>query len=237
MSQLVHIKELTFRWASQKPVILDIEEMSIAEGERVFLKGPSGSGKTSLLSLIGGISSPTQGEIAILDQSINQMKQSMRDQFRSDHIGFIFQQFNLLPYLSVVENVTLSCRFSPSRKTKVVGRGTSLEAEAKRLLDQLSFPSELVNTRVNELSVGQQQRVAVARALIGAPELIIADEPSSALDAETRGDFIRLLLNECEAAGSSILFVSHDPALESYFDRTLHLDEINRAASAQRVGA
>ena len=152
-----------------------------------------------------------------------------RDHFRSDHIGFIFQMFNLIPYLSVIENVTLPCRFSDKRKHKVLAGADSLEQEAIRLLEHLDMAhDDLLHKPVNELSVGQQQRVAAARALIGSPELVIADEPTSSLDAERREAFIELLFRECESAGSTLVFVSHDNSLLAPFDRTIEFAEVNQ---------
>jgi len=209
---------------------VDIPELSIQKGERVFIKGESGSGKTTLLSLIGGINLPHAGRINILGKDTGQLKQSRRDQFRADHIGFIFQLFNLIPYLSVIENITLACAFSSRRKANALTKSKTLEDEAYRLLSHLQLQDRrLLNKPVSDLSVGQQQRVAAARALIGSPELIIADEPTSALDADTREHFLSLLLSECELSGSTVLFVSHDQALENSFDRHIHLSNLNKA--------
>jgi putative ABC transport system ATP-binding protein len=208
---------------------LSISDLEIAQGERVFVRGASGSGKSTLLALLAGVNLPTAGEVVILGQTINRLTAARRDHFRSDHIGFIFQLFNLIPYLSVLENVSLPCRFSRSRKMKASQSGNSLHEEATRLLEHLGMAHDhLVHRPVTELSVGQQQRVATARALIGAPEIIIADEPTSALDSDMREIFIRLLFQECEETGSTLMFVSHDKQLESLFERHITLEEINR---------
>lgn len=226
---LLYVENLRFRWPSGHRDIVDIPELSIQKGERVFIKGDSGSGKTTLLSLIGGINRPNSGRINILGTDIGELKQSNRDQFRADHIGFIFQLFNLIPYLSVIENITLACEFSSRRKAKALIKSRSIEEEAYRLLSHLQLGNRgLLTKPVSDLSVGQQQRVAVARALIGSPELIIADEPSSALDTNTREHFISLLLSECEHSGSTLLFVSHDEGLEKSFDRCIHLSQLNK---------
>lgn len=235
MTSIVAMESLKFRWPTGQRNVLEIPHFNIESGEKVFLKGPSGSGKTSLLSLIGGINAPSEGSIRVLGQDIGDYSQAQKDKFRADHIGFIFQQFNLLPYLSVIENIALSCKFSDSRKRKVLNKQASIDKEARRLLELLHFPVELIDVSVSDLSVGQQQRVAVARALIGSPEIVIADEPSSALDAETRGRFISLLLNECDEAKASILFVSHDSMLEQYFDRTIDLTQLNLAQTGLGV--
>lgn len=232
---LLEIENLHFRWPKGQREVLSIPECELTRGERVFLKGQSGSGKTTLLSLIGGINLPSQGSIRVLGQDLAKLSQSKRDKFRADHIGFIFQLFNLIPYLSLIENITLACKFSPDRTKRALKKSPSLEAEAIRLLAHLQLgDSEIIKKPVADLSVGQQQRVAVARALIGAPELIIADEPTSALDANTRKSFINLLLSECELSGSTVLFVSHDSALETAFDRSIDLREINVAGSDDR---
>jgi putative ABC transport system ATP-binding protein len=153
-----------------------------------------------------------------------------RDIFRGEHIGFIFQQFNLIPYLSILDNVLLPCRFSPERRGKAEKQAGSASLAAQNLLEQLDLPPSLWKRRVTRLSVGQQQRVAAARALIGGPAMIMADEPTSSLDADHRKVFLRLLLEECRAAGSTLLFVSHDHSLAEEFSVTVKLAQLNRAA-------
>ncbi len=228
-SSILTIKDLKFGWLKSQPLTIEINQLAINKGERVFLKGPSGSGKSTLLGLITGINQPNSGSINILGKELTSLKGSARDHFRADHLGYIFQQFNLLPYLSVTENVTLPCFFSKQRKQKALASSASLEQEAKRLLDHLEIPSRLVNRKVTELSIGQQQRVAAARALIGKPEFIIADEPTSSLDSDARESFIQLLFNECIETDISLLFVSHDAALQSLFDHHIDLPSINLA--------
>lgn len=224
----VHIKDLRFSWRSDLPEVLHIPEFEVSSGERIFIRGASGSGKSTLLSLLAGVNLPTQGEVKVLGENISRLSGSKRDHFRSDHIGFVFQMFNLIPYLSVLENVTLPCRFSNIRKQQATKSGNSLNSEATRLLAQLDMADDtLIHRPVTELSVGQQQRVATARALIGAPEIVIADEPTSALDSDMRQAFIKLLFQECDETGSTLLFVSHDRQLESLFERNIALDEIN----------
>jgi putative ABC transport system ATP-binding protein len=232
---LLNVENLRFRWPSGQRDVVDIPALSIQKGERVFIKGESGSGKTTLLSLIGGINPPNSGRINILGTDVSALKQSARDQFRADHIGFIFQLFNLIPYLSVIENITLACAFSSRRKANALLKSSTLEDEAYRLLSHLQLGDRHLLTKpVSDLSVGQQQRVAAARALIGSPELIIADEPSSALDTDTREHFINLLLSECEQSGSTLLFVSHDEGLEKNFDRSIHLSQLNKVGASSR---
>ncbi|WP_094706026.1 ABC transporter ATP-binding protein [Hahella sp. CCB-MM4] len=230
-SLLVSLRNVRFNWPGQEHDVLNIEEFFLREGERVFLQGASGSGKTTLLSLLGGVISPQSGTIRILDKDVTGMGHAARDKFRADHIGFVFQQFNLIPYLSLVDNVTLPCRFSRLRRDRAVSKAATVDAEAGRLLEHLGLDVSVLGSRpVTDLSVGQQQRVAVARALIGSPELIIADEPTSALDVEARFAFLDLLFREVKESGATLLFVSHDPALQSRFERSVRLSEINSAS-------
>jgi putative ABC transport system ATP-binding protein len=228
-NRVIDIRSLAFRWHKSAPLTLQIERLCVGRGERIFIKGESGSGKSTLLSLLGGVLAPQRGTIELLGESITALPAARRDRFRADHIGFIFQLFNLIPYLSVVENVLLPLHFSARRRARVTARDTPA-AEAARLLGHLDLGTELLHRPVTELSVGQQQRVAAARALIGSPELVIADEPTSSLDADRREAFIRLLISECDAAGSTLLFVSHDRSLEHHFTHSLSLAALNGAA-------
>ena len=229
-SPVIQIADLRFAWKKQEQPVLNIPSLQVNRGERVFLRGPSGSGKSTLLNLLAGVTLPQTGMLKVLGQDMNALGSAQRDHFRAHHIGFIFQMFNLIPYLSVVENVTLPCRFSGKRKHKVLAQAVSLEQEAIRLLGHLDMAhSDVLHKPVNELSVGQQQRVAAARALIGSPELVIADEPTSSLDADRSSAFIDLLFRECENANSTMVFVSHDNSLEAPFDRTIEFQQINHA--------
>ena len=233
-SPVIQIAHLRFAWKKQGPPVLNIASLLINRGERVFLRGPSGSGKSTLLNLLAGVTLPQSGVLKILGQDMNVLGSAQRDHFRAHHIGFIFQMFNLIPYLSVVENVILPCRFSSKRRHKVLGQGDSLEDEAIRLLGHLDMAdNEVLHKPVNELSVGQQQRVAAARALIGSPELVIADEPTSSLDADRRSAFIELLFRECDTANATLIFVSHDNSLQAPFQRTIEFDQLNSASHGQ----
>ncbi|PKM29010.1 MAG: methionine ABC transporter ATP-binding protein [Gammaproteobacteria bacterium HGW-Gammaproteobacteria-11] len=225
---IIQLDHVTYAWPRQ-PRLLDIDAFALQPSERVFLRGPSGSGKTTLLGLLGGVYLPVSGQITLLGQNMASMSSTRRDRFRADHIGYIFQMFNLLPYLSLVDNVILPCRFSRLRRDRALTRHPSLQAAALDLLHSLGLRDPaLLQRPVNTLSIGQQQRVAAARALIGSPELVIADEPTSALDADSREAFLRLLFSECAGSGSSLLFVSHDASLEPLFDRSLSLADLNR---------
>lgn len=221
VNQIIQIKNLLFKWPAQKDDLLSIAELHIGKGEHLFLCGESGSGKSTFLNLLGGVVTPQQGEIVILGRSLVSLSAIQRDQFRAGHIGFIFQQFNLLPYLSIIDNVTLPCHFSIERYKKACGSSSNPENEARRLLNHLGIDDEeLITKPVTQLSVGQQQRVAAARALIGSPEIIIADEPTSSLDEKSQKAFVNLLLKEAEAAGSTIILVSHDQRFAAFFQRS-----------------
>ena len=226
----IRLAEVQFRWQARGTPVLDIPALMVAAGERLFLRGPSGSGKSTLLALLGGVITPQHGTVEVLGQPLQRLGGARRDAFRADHVGYIFQMFNLIPYLSVLDNVLLPCRFSRRRAQRVAARGTA-RSEALHLLQRLGLDGALAARAVTELSVGQQQRVAAARALLGGPELIIADEPTSALDADHRTAFVELLLGECAALGSTLVFVSHDRALEPLFHRALCLTELNRAGT------
>jgi len=202
--------------------VVSIDELQLSAGEHLFVRGASGSGKTTLLNLLAGVHTSSNGTIELLGTDLASLSASRRDQFRADHIGVVFQQFNLLPYLSTLENVTLSCAFS-SRKQARATESTDVVSSAKALLRSLNLDDSMHNAPVSKLSVGQQQRVAVARALIGGPEIVIADEPTSALDADNRDRFLDLLFTEAEVQGCTLVFVSHDPQLATRFSRTLEL--------------
>lgn len=231
---LIELNDLGFAWPGQAE-LLDIPAFRLQRGESLFLKGPSGSGKTTLLGLLGGVQKPGRGSLKLLGQELAKLSSGARDRFRVDHTGYIFQQFNLLPFLSVRENVELPCRFSRSRARRASERHGSVDAAAALLLEHLGLKAELLERRADSLSIGQQQRVAAARALIGQPELVIADEPTSALDHDAREAFLQLLFAECRAAGASLLFVSHDQSLAPLFDRSVSLAELNRAAKPVEV--
>jgi putative ABC transport system ATP-binding protein len=227
-SQAIELNDVHFAWP-RGATVLEIPRFAVARGECVFLKGASGSGKSTLLGLIGGVLRQARGSIQVLGTSMLDLRGSRKDAFRAAHIGFIFQMFNLLPFLSVLDNVTLTARFSRERAARA---GGDPAGEARRLLADLGLSDpQLLMRPVTELSIGQQQRVAAARALLGRPDLLIADEPTSALDADTRLGFLDMLRRECAAAGTTLLFVSHDTALACSFDRTVSMNEINHAES------
>ena len=233
---LLKAEGLVFRWRRGQAPCLDVADFEIQPGERLFVHGPSGSGKSTLLGLLGGVLRPEQGRIALQVDGravvLNALSDRARDRFRVDHIGFVFQQFNLVPYLSVLDNICLPCRFSARRRQRLAG---DERTEARRLLRALDLAPALEAAPVTRLSVGQQQRVAVARALIGRPDLLIADEPTSALDAQRQAGFLDLLLQESAASGASVVFVSHDERLAGHFDRRVALGQLNRATALQEA--
>lgn len=228
MEQVVDITGLRYSWPAALAPTLEIDQFTVSEGELIFIMGPSGSGKSTLLSILTGILLPQQGTAKILGQQLSELKGAARDRFRADNIGYIFQMFNLIPYLSVVENVLLPCQFSSRRREKILSKGVTIKEEALRLLIHLNLGDpELLKKPVVELSVGQQQRVAAARALIGEPPLVIADEPTSSLDTAHQQSFLRLLFDECLRSGATLIFVSHDSGLAPMFDRVVEFDSIN----------
>ena len=225
---ILDFKNVCFSWKNSGRELLNLPELLVEQHDHVFLQGPSGSGKSTLLALVGGILVSESGTLKVLGTEIKSLSSSARDAFRVDHIGFIFQLFNLLPYLSIEENVMLPLSFSKMRAKRAGRTKIDQVNEAHRLLKSLALGEQLAEkSPVTELSVGQQQRVAAARALIGNPELIIADEPTSALDADLRHSFLELLFSECKKAGSTLLFVSHDSSLSEHFKRKISMDEIN----------
>ena len=230
---MIEIRDLRFAFPGASSEVLAIDALSVNAGETVFLHGPSGSGKSTLLALLAGVLVPSSGSVRVLGTAWSDLRSAERDRFRADHVGVIFQQFNLLPYLGVLDNVLLACRFSPRRTARAAEGEGSAGLAAQALLREVGLEEALWRRPAAQLSVGQQQRVAAARAVIGAPELILADEPTSALDEERRRSFVDLLLAECAAARTTLVFVSHDERLATRFDRRIALAEINHASTPQ----
>ena len=226
---MLQIQALRYAWPGAAADCLVIPSLEVKAGGKVFLHGPSGCGKSTLLGLMAGVLVAREGRVALLGQDWASMRGGARDKRRADHVGVVFQQFNLLPYLTVLETLLLPCRFSALRASRC-GGGPLVAAQT--LLHEVGLPADLWPRRADALSVGQQQRVAAARALIGGPELVIADEPTSALDAALRDDFMALLMEACAAAGSTLVFVSHDERLAARFDEMLSLPLLNQAPRA-----
>lgn len=225
MTPIIDIQQLKFAWSGASVSVLQIEQLQLNPSEHLFIQGPSGSGKSTLLNLLGGVLTGFSGEIKVAGQPLSKLSGRQRDRLRADSMGVLFQQFNLLPYLNLMDNVCLPCALSKQRRTAAIVRSGSVENEAKRLLERLQLPPEQYQNRsVAQLSIGQQQRVAAARALIGTPMLLIADEPTSALDSQTRDLFMQLLMEELQQGETTLLLVSHDEALAGYFSRKLRLE-------------
>ncbi|HDS1604758.1 TPA: ATP-binding cassette domain-containing protein [Stenotrophomonas maltophilia] len=223
---VISLEDVQFGYGMQR--VLDIPRLWIEQGSSVLLRGFSGGGKSTLLGLLAGVLLPGKGRVEVAGQALQDMGGAARDRFRADQLGVIFQQFNLLPFLSVRDNIALGLRFSRLRSARISG---PLDAEIARLLQALQLNPELMQRRAGTLSVGQQQRVAAARALIGRPALLLADEPTSALDREAATAFLKLMSAQCQAAGTTVLVVSHDDSLQPLFDRTISLSEINQAGA------
>ena len=231
MTDALAIDGLRFAWPGGAWA-LELPALRLAPAERLFLHGPSGTGKSTLLNLVAGTLVPQAGSITIAGEAMTGVSGPRRDRCRADHLGIVFQQFNLLPFLSLVDNVTLPCRFSRARRDRAVGRFGSVAAAARHYLGALGLGEQAAaERRVLELSVGQQQRVAAARALIGGPAVVLCDEPTSALDTRNRDQFLDLLFAECDAAGTALLFVSHDLSIATRFPRTLSLGDLVEAAA------
>lgn len=217
--EAIESHQLGFQWpGDQSP--LRYPDLCLAAGRHLFLQGPSGSGKSTLLTLLCGLALPVEGRLRLLGVDLSTLTAGSRDRFRADHLGVIFQQFNLVPYLDVTANVTLPCRLSARRRARV---RTSSTEDAQGLLKALGIAADYWHRPVASLSVGQQQRVAAARALIGDPAIILADEPTSALDTGNRDRFLDLLLSQARLRGTSVVLVSHDQSLAGHFDQTVHL--------------
>lgn len=221
----VYLKDLKFSYnqkSKSAPLVLKIDELEIEAGEKVFLYGPSGHGKSTLLNILAGVLEVKDGLVEVLENNLHNISQSKRDHLRGENVGYIFQIFNLIPYLNIKENIILPCLINKRR-----GQGIDFHAQADELIKILGLGDHAHKT-VTDLSIGQQQRVAAARALIGTPRLIIADEPTSSLDEKNTAEFMNLLLSEWEKRKFTLVFVSHDTSLKKYFPRTISLPEINR---------
>lgn len=219
---MLDLNNISFAWPGQNAFRLSFPRFRVAREESVLLLGGSGSGKSTLLSLICGTVLPQTGEVSVDGQNLSDLSSSARDRFRAERIGMIFQQFNLLPFATVLDNIRLPLGFAPDRRRRAGEAGHA----AQVLCDALELPKEILKRQAGRLSVGQQQRVAVARALIGSPPIIIADEPTSALDEGSQNAFLDCLFAQVQAQGSTLLMVSHDARLAPRFDRTVRIEEI-----------
>lgn len=226
-SEAIHLQNVVFGYDRQTPV-LHVDELTVKTGKRVFLYGPSGSGKTTLLGLITGILQPQQGSCKVLGKEMTGMSMSARDQLRGSEMGYIFQSFNLIPYLTVRQNVALPCQVHKRRRKNIVA--PTVAEEVERLIKRLELETHL-DRGVKKLSTGQQQRVAIARAVIGKPSLVIADQPTSSLDTDRQQAFLELLFEVCNEANATLVFVSHDRSLMSRFDEQIALNEVSKGCA------
>jgi len=233
---IVSMTGVRFAWPGRNAFSLVIENFALKKGERLFLVGPSGAGKSTFLSLLAGIVTPQEGVIDGLGTDIARLRGAARDRFRAEHYGIIFQMFNLLPYGSVIDNVVLPLSFSSKRRNRAEAGG-GVHAEAARLLESLGLEKDVIDTSsAANLSVGQQQRVAAARALIGSPELIIADEPTSSLDRNRQQAFLDLLFADVDAAGADDEVGAGDGVCEALPRAGPHLLDAEKQHHAQCDG-
>jgi len=208
------IHGLTFRYAADAPFGLALPSLELARGEEMLLVGRSGCGKSTLLQLVAGLLDATSGTITIGGTDVRALRGAARDRFRGQHVGMVFQTFNLLQGFSARENVLAALLMSDVPKRDWGSR-------AETLLRSLGIES--LDAPAEELSVGQQQRVAIARALACRPTLVLADEPTASLDPDNAANAIRVLRDACREQGAALLIVSHDPSLESHFSRVERL--------------
>jgi putative ABC transport system ATP-binding protein len=208
-----------FRYSRAQPPVVCLPEWRVAAGEQLFLRGASGTGKSTLLQLLCGLRVGT-GKLSIAGTNLSELSSAKRDSFRARHIGVVFQQFNLIPYLSMLENVVVAA--------SLAGRAYAASAErAKFLLEEVGLSETLWRQQADTLSIGQQQRVAIARALINIPQLLLLDEPTSALDEANQARFMAVLTNHLETHPTTVVFVSHDLRLAKYFERSVTLAELS----------
>ena len=215
------ISDLAFQFDAETGPILKIKSWKVDRGQQVFLQGASGSGKSSLLTLLAGLQVPTMGEVRVLGTTISNLSNHERDRFRALNIGVVFQQFNLIPYLSVMDNILLAAKFGETE-------GSSVRQRATELLSRVNLKAELFERKSVDLSVGQQQRVAIVRALINYPALLLVDEPTSALDKANRDSFLTLLLEVLTENDCAMVFVSHDSDIGKHFSNRMELSELNQ---------
>jgi putative ABC transport system ATP-binding protein len=215
----IEFKHVKFAYQPGAPLVIDIPHWQVARGESLFVSGASGSGKSTLLNLICGALTPSAGEITLLDEPFSTLSSAKRDSFRGRHIGVVFQQFNLIPYLTVKQNIQAAAYFGK-------GIDTDFDGRLKQFLAQLQLPTDVLEQKAAQLSVGQQQRVAIVRALINSPEILVVDEPTSALDADARDAFMQVLLASVSQSNSTLLFVSHDMHLSTHFDHQIDIGKL-----------
>ncbi|NEQ95656.1 MAG: ABC transporter ATP-binding protein [Cyanothece sp. SIO2G6] len=209
--------DMIFRTDTQSSHVLKHIDLEVVHGDVQLLMGPSGSGKTTLLSILGGILTPTSGQVTILEQNITRLSRTQLAHFRRQHIGFVFQGFNLFPALTAAENVTVAMKLKGIKPHR-------WEKSAIALLEQVGL-GEKVDAYPHDLSGGQKQRVAIARALVGNPAIIMADEPTAALDSHSGHTVISLLRSLAKEETTTVLMVTHDPRIKDIADRIAYLED------------
>ena len=223
---IIQLRDVRKRYTrgDQSVLACAVGELSIAEGEQVALVGRSGSGKTTLLHILAGILRPDQGEVEVVGERLDRMGEAARDRHRGRHIGMVYQTFNLLQPFTALENVMMGALF---------GRGASNEARlrAEALLHKVGL-AERLHHRPSELSVGQVQRVAICRALVNDPELVLMDEPLGNQDKSTGGSVLDMLLEMASDAGKTVVMVTHDPESAERMQRTVDLHDLWPAEAA-----
>lgn len=221
----LEIKNLFFEWKEKKNFQLNLKDLKLKKRKKVLILGESGSGKSTLLNIISGIIRPCSGTININQENITTLSPKKIDFFRASNIGVIFQQFNLLEYISPINNILLPCYFTGFKKKNY----KYFHEKAFHLADKLGINKNILNqNKSKELSVGQKQRIAIIRAIINTPKIILADEPTSALDNKNKIKFIEILFEVCEQEKTTLLMVSHDTSLIKHFDDNYLLESLNK---------
>jgi len=216
---ILETNQLTYQYPSGKT--LYFPDVQLRAGEKILIIGPSGSGKSTFLNLLSGVLPNQDGSIRLNGHNYEAQTRQQLDQLRADHVGIIFQSFNLIPYLSGFENAKLSLRFSEERRTNV----SDISASITQLAEGLGLTSEILAKQPEAMSIGQQQRIAVIRALLGKPALILADEPTSALDPVATEQFMTELTRSIDPSEQAVIVVSHNPTLTPLFDRVVQIGE------------
>ena len=220
---MIRVEDLSFSYSSGA-FRLRVSQLSLREGERLAIVGPSGSGKTTLLNLIAGILTPETGCIEVAGTNVSGLPNAARRRFRASHIGFVFQDFALLDYLSARQNILYPYRITPALKLDSAARGRAEAlAEACGIGDKLDRHPEA-------LSQGEQQRVAICRALVTQPKLILSDEATGNLDPESKGRILDLLFEQAASAGTTVLAVTHDHELLPRFERVINFAQYREVA-------
>ena len=220
---LVKIKNLKYSYNKKSLFEMTVKNFSLNKGERLLIHGESGLGKSTFLNLISGSIEAKIGDIEILGNNISNIPGFAKDEIRGNHFGIVFQTFNLLPYISVENNILLGLIFSKRKRSKI----ENIKKEIKVLMQNLSLNyDELKDRKSYQLSIGQQQRVAVARALIGRPEIILADEPTSALDLDNQKIFLDLLFRSLDKDKQGLIMVSHNKDVSKNFSQVKNIKDI-----------